>query len=477
MSMELEKNIKAALADIESFHTADCLDTDVIGRYTENELNDQEREVVEKHLHTCLYCLKQLNDMTALQHFQKQTAVKQHKVQQLQANFPTLVEKLQEFFNFTINPWRFSAVGLATAWVIFIASSFVLKQAGHEAGFPQLNRDAFVKVQALNEAGSILGEQQGVVVGSEGLIASNLSHLAGASKLRITLKDGSTRDISQMWKDDDKNLAVLKTDANALTSIPLGDIKEIVGKKIYAVADPSSSNKGLQEALASDIKEIPSRKKDGGAKYIQVATQSVTATKGAIVDEKGRLLGFMITEEKHINLATPVDDVAKLVKSGKAIPVSQLKQVSFSGDALTAYMKGIMARDSQRWDEAISNLQTAIRLNPRLEGAYVELGYAYYRKQNFIKEAEAYEATLKINPDNPDALYSLAWNMESRGSYQQAIPLYEKALSLSPDDTEIIYQLGLSYLAQGRKDKALDMSVRLKRLDPGQAELLKRLIK
>jgi S1-C subfamily serine protease len=475
--MELENKLKAALEDIDSFQTADCLDADIIGHYMDNKLNVPEREIVEKHLHTCLYCLKQLNDMTALQHFQNQASIKQRKEQQLQTNEPTFVERLREYFNFTFNPWRFSAIGLATAWVIFIASSLVLKQAGHETGFPQLNRDAFVKIQALNEAGSILGEQQGVVVGSEGLIASNLSHLAGASKLRITLKDGSTRDISQIWKDDDKNLAVLKTDANTLTSIPLGDIKEIVGKKIYAVPDPSFSNRGLQEALASDIKEIPSRKMDGGTKYIQVATQSVTATKGAIVDEKGRLLGFIITEEKHINLATPIDDVAKLVKSGKAIPVSQLKQVNFSGDALNAYMKGIMARDNQRWDEAISNLQTAIRLNQRLEGAYVELGYAFYRKQNFAKEAEAYEAALKINPDNPDALYCLAWNMESRGNYQQAIPLYEKALALAPEDAEIIYQLGLSYLAQGRKDKASEMSVRLKRLDPGQAELLRRLIK
>jgi tetratricopeptide (TPR) repeat protein len=475
--MELENNMKAALADIDSFQTADCLDTEIIDLYVENRLDDSEREIVEKHLHTCLYCLKQLNDMTALLHFQKQAAVNQHKKQQSQTTAPSLAERLREFFNFTINPWRFSAIGLATAWVIFFASSLVLKQAGHEAGFPQLNRNAFVKVQALNESGSVLGEQQGVVVGSEGLIASNLSHLAGASRLRITLKDGSSREISQIWKDEDKNLAVLKTDAAALTSIPLGDIKEIVGKKIYAVADFAVSGITINEAVASDIMELPSHRKEGGGKFIQVATHSDTVFKGAIVDEKGYLLGVLITEEKHINLATPARDVAQLVKTSRAISVGELKNISFSGDALNAYMKGILARDSQRWDEAVSNLQTAIRLNPRLEGAYVELGYAFYRKQNFSKEAEAYEAALKINPDNPDALYSLAWNMESRGSYQQAIPLYEKALALAPEDTEIIYQLGLSYLAQGKKDKASEMSRRLKRLDPGQAELLRRLIR
>jgi len=477
MTMELENKIKEALADIDSFKTDNCLDFDIIDRYVENKLEVPEREAVEKHLHTCLYCLKQLNDMTALQHFQQQVEIKQHKEQPSQATAPTLLEKLRDFFGFTFNPWRFSAIGLATAWVIFIASNLVMKQSGYEAGFPQLKRDAFVKVQALNESGSILGEQQGVVVGSEGLIATNLSHLAGASKLRITLKDGSTRDISHIWKDEDKNLAVLKTDANNLTSIPIGDIKEIVGKKIYAVADFAVSGIKISEAVASDIREQPSRRKEAGDKFIQVATQGDTVFKGAIVDEKGNLLGFLVTEEKHINLATPAQDVQRLVKTGKAIPVRELKKISFSGDALNAYMKGIQARDNQRWDEAISNLQTAIRLNKRLEGAYVELGYAYYRKQDFAKEAEAYEEALKINPDNPDALYNLASNMESQRNYQQAIPLYEKALSLVPEDAEIIYQLGLSYLTQGRKNKALEMSVRLKRLDPGQAELLRRLMK
>ena len=482
MSMELESKIKAALADIDSFQTDDCLDTDIIGHYVENTMDDQGREAVEKHLHSCLYCLKQLNDMTALQHFQRQAVTKRHKEQQSLANVLTFVEKLREFFNFTVNPWRFSAIGLATAWVIFIASSFVLRQAGHEAGFPQLNRDAFVKIQALNEAGSILSEQQGVVVGSDGLIASSLSHLAGASKLRITLKDGNTRDISQIWKDENKNLAVLKTDANALTSIPLGEITEIVGKKIYAVTDFAVSGIKISEAVASDIKEQSSRRNDGGGneggdRFIQVTTQADTIFKGAIVDEKGNLLGFLITEEKHINLATPAQEVQRLVKTSKAIPVSELKKISFSGDALNAYMKGILARDNQRWDDAITNLQSAIRLNNRLEGAYVELGYAYYRKQDFTNEAKAYEEALKINPNNPDALYSLAWNMESQRNYQQAIPLYEKALALAPEDAEIVYQLGLSYLAQGRKDKATEMSVRLKPLDRGLAELLRRLIR
>jgi tetratricopeptide (TPR) repeat protein len=345
------------------------------------------------------------------------------------------------------------------------------------AGIPTLDSSAFVKVQALNDAGTVLKEQQGVVIGSDGLIASKLTPLAGATKLQITLKDGSTYQTSNIWKDEDKNLAVMKVDNNSLKSIPVGNIKEIVGKRIYLVSDSSKPAKGLQEALVSDIKEVSDRKRDGGLKYIQVATQTTTASKGAVVDEQGRFLGLLITEEKHINLATPVDDITKLAATSKSIPLSQLKHVNFSGEAFNAYMKGILARDALRWDEAIKQYQTAVKLNPRLEGAYVELGYAFYRKQDFEREADAYKAALAINPNNTDALFNYAENLESHYRYPEAIVAYEKALSIEPDDMEILYQAGISYLAQGNRAKATEMCNRLKVLDKGNAELLRRLIK
>lgn len=491
MSMDLEAKIKAALKEIDSFRTPDCLDDNTIGRYAENTLAEPQRQAADAHLHSCLYCLKQLNDMTELLHFQKKQVPLSPRLEaRLKEMLPEpenvlprgihptpIIQRLKELVTFTPQMWRFSAIGLAAAWVIFIVSSLVVRQTGHEGGFPALNRNAFVKVQALNNTGGVLTEQQGVVVGSDGLIASNLAPLAGASRLRITLADGTTRDISQIWKDDDKNLAVMKTGVNGLASLPLSDIKDIVGRKIYAVADFAVSGIKISEAVASDIRELPSRRKGGGDKFIQVATQGSAASKGAIVDERGNLLGFLITEEKHINLATPAQDVAQLVKIGKAIPISELKNVSFSADAINFYMKGILARDGQRWDEAIGYLQKAVKLNPRLEGAYVELGYAFYRKLDFEREAEAYKAVLKINPDNVDALYSLAWTLESHGKYPEAISYYEKALSVDPKDIETLYQLGISYLAQGNRAKATEMYGRLKKLDPGNAEMLRRLIR
>jgi S1-C subfamily serine protease len=488
MNMDLERKIKEALADIESLRSADCLDSTTLGRYCEKTLDKCESQAVEVHLHTCLFCLKQLNDITELLHYQKQRvplsshlaehlrSLKPGQEKQQEKSTATFLQRLKGFFTFTQRQWQFSALTLASTWMVFLVSLFMMRHAGDLAGIPTLNANAFVKVRALDNAGGILREEQGVVVGANGLVASNLLPLAGASRLQITLKDGRTYQTAKIWKDEDKNLAVMKIDTGDLPAIPTADIEQIsVGQRIFAVADPSKPRKGFQEAIVSDFKEMPGRRKDGTVQYLQIATQTATITRGALVDDQGRLLGFLITEEKHINIASPAADITRMVQEGKAIPLSDLKNVNFSAEALNAYMKGILARDARRWDEAEKQFRKAVRLNPRLTGSRLELGDIYYRKHLFDKEAEEYEEVLKIEPENEEALYDLAWNLESHGRYREASVIYEKALALEPEDTDTLYQLGLSYLTLNEKEKAMAIYLRLNKLEPGKAEMLKRL--
>jgi S1-C subfamily serine protease len=488
MGRSPEEKIRDALSRIDDFRTSDCLDPATLGRFAEKSLGVQEMAEAETHLHVCLYCLKQLNDMAEMLYYQKQKAplsrrlverlneLKPGRECQKEKSATTIMENLKAFFTFSPRQWQLSTLTLASAWMIFLVGLFVMRHAGDLAGIPTLNSNAFVKVRALDNAGGILREEQGVVIGANGLVASNLLPLAGASRLQITLKDGRTFQTAKIWKDEDKNLAVMKIDSGDLPAIPTADIEQIsVGQRIFAVADPSKPGKGFQEAIVSDFKEMPGRRKEGAIQYLQIATQTATITRGALVDDQGRLLGFLITEEKHINIASPAADITRMVKEGRAIPLSDLKNITFSAEALNAYMKGILARDARRWDEAEKQFRKAVRLNPRLTGSRLELGEIYYRKHLFDKEAEEYEEVLKIEPENVEALYDLAWNLESHGRYREAAVMYEKALALEPEDTDTLYQLGLSYLTLNEKEKAMAIYSRLNKLEPGKAEMLRRL--
>ncbi|MDR3490919.1 MAG: tetratricopeptide repeat protein [Gammaproteobacteria bacterium] len=468
---------------IDSFKTHECLDETTIGFYVECALSPIDRDKVEAHLHSCLYCLKQINDMTEMLHYQKQYAqpsavlfaVIKHLLNSKEPEYPFL-ERLKKFFTFNQQQWRFSTISLAAAWVVFIIGNLIFHHEGIQAVVPRLNPDALVKISALDNSGKVMHDQQGVIVSSDGYIEGRLQPMVGATTIEVTLRDGRTKVIQQIWKNEDTNIAVMKIDGNDLPDIPVADIESVkIGQKIFAV--PNSGDKGgYIQAVVSDFKQSPGRR-NSTVQYIQVASQTTTSNTGKLIDEKGNLLGFMITEEMNINLAAPADSYRQIVKTNTPTPVSELTQINFSSQALNFYMKGILARDSQLVDEAMKDFQEAIKLNPRLTGARLELGYLYYKRQQFDDEAIEYQEILKINPDDTDALYNLAWNMESHGKYEEAIVMYEKALSLTPDDTETLYQLGLSCLAQNKKDKALELYGRLKILDPGNAELLRRLIK
>jgi hypothetical protein len=66
-----EAGIRDALKEIDKLKTPECLDSVSIGLFAEGRLTDEKKQRIEEHLLSCLYCLKQLNDMKELLHYQK----------------------------------------------------------------------------------------------------------------------------------------------------------------------------------------------------------------------------------------------------------------------------------------------------------------------------------------------------------------------------------------------------------------------
>lgn len=492
MNIPFEAKLKNGLQDVDSLKTPDCLDTITIGFYAENNLSQEDKLKAENHLHSCLYCLKQLNDMKELLYYQehkvtvspnlleklKCVRLKHEEKVQGESLGEIFIAKIKNLLFFSTRQWRYAAVGLASACIAVLVSMHVMRPDSDFSHVPQINTNSFVNIKALSDDGKMLSEAQGVVVNSKGLIASNLEPLVGASYIQVTLKDGRTYQTKNIWKEEDKNLAVMKIDNESLPPIPTADINQIsIGQNVFVVTDPSKAKKGFKESVISDFKQMPGRHKDSGVQYIQLATFTTKATKGALVDGQGKLIGFLMTEEKNINMVAPIADAERLAKQGKAIPLSELKHTKFSVEALNFYLKGILARDAQQWDQAMEFYKKALRLNPNLEGAHMELGYIYYRKHLYDLEAQEYEDVLKINPNSADALYGLGTNFETKGLFTEAIEKLEKAAALDPDDAETLSELGLAYLTIGRKDKAMALYPTLNALDPGSGEMLRRLSK
>jgi len=485
-----ETELKNTLKEIDSFRTPECLDAEIIGSYAERKLPEEEKGRAEAHLEKCLYCLKQLNDAKEILYWRAHPAVLSpelgsrlkgllrpaEKKSKESSRAEQFFEKLKAVVVFPAGRWRYPAVALAAACVAILVNLFVADQENRSAMVPRVDANSFVKVRALDTDGAVISEAQGVVLGPGGLIASDLSKLAGASVIQIASRNGRTYRTARLWRDDEKNLAVMKIDDESLPSIPTADISEIsIGQGVFLVEDGAGGKKNFKESLISDFKEAPGRRKSSSIRYIQLATFSADVRQGAVVDRRGKLIGLLITQEKRISLAAPIAGAQGIAKEGRAVALSELKDVKFTAEALNLYLKGILARDEQRWEEAADLLKKATELNPNIEGPRLELAYAYYKKRLYDLEAREYEEVLKINPENTDALFGLASNLETRGKYGEAIRTYEKVLAIDQDDADAHYQLGLAYLAQGNKKKAMEAYAGLKNLDRGYAEMLRRL--
>ena len=489
MDTSLDMTIREALHELDRLKSPDCLDDAALGCYAENQVTDEERRQCETHLHTCLYCLDRFTNLQELRYYQEHPLpVPDELLARLQSVIPpqeqagksdpsvmSFGQRLRRLLTWPVTEWRYSAAWLAGATLGALLCFAVMRPEHRGGSPPQVNPAAFVRIAALGDDGTVLQEAQGVVVGAKGYIASNLHSLSGATTVRVTQRDGTPCRIDKIWADENRDLAVMKLDTEALPVIPASPIRKLVGKSIFHVAAPDQVTQGTTESTVSDVFQFPGQHYNPAVHSIRITPVTTQGTGGVLVDAQGMLVGLPIIVSKNLTMAAPLSAVERLHKTGTAIPMSALKRLNFSPEALDCYLKGVHARDSQQWPEAQLLLEKAVRLNPRLDGAYLELGYVYYRQREYLKEARAYQAALALNPNSFETLLNLAENLESRRAFREATTCFERAQLLEPENTEILFRLGLAYLAQGDKPQALSMYSRLKALDPGDAEVLRRL--
>ncbi len=100
----------------------------------------------------------------------------------------------------------------------------------------------------------------GFVFGSDGLIATNAHVVDGATTVKVTFDDGSTKDAKVVGIDHTDDLAVVKVDASGLTPVPIGDSASLkVGQTVVAIGNAldlsggPTASEGIVSALDRSI--------------------------------------------------------------------------------------------------------------------------------------------------------------------------------------------------------------------------------
>lgn len=121
---------------------------------------------------------------------------------------------------------------------------------------------------------------------------------------------------------------------------------------------------------------------------------------------------------------------------------------------------------------AIAPLLTAIKLDPKYAHAYYNLGKAYADTGKPEQAIVAYTRAAKLDPTDPDTLHNLGNIYVRAGQWNQAIPIYQKALHLGSPSPALQVDLANAYVLAGQDDQAIGLYQQVfaaEKTEPGYA--------
>ena len=123
-----------------------------------------------------------------------------------------------------------------------------------------------------------------------------------------------------------------------------------------------------------------------------------------------------------------------------------------------------------RYPQAASELEKAIKLDPKTALPHVLLGRAYQNTNRSLQAVEQFQIALRLQPTIPLGHYHLGFAYASLGRNKEAIAEYEKELDRSPNQPSLLYQLGHCEVEAGDWDSAVEHLKKATEIDPGNAD-------
>ncbi len=138
------------------------------------------------------------------------------------------------------------------------------------------------------------------------------------------------------------------------------------------------------------------------------------------------------------------------------------------GDFEAHYNLAAMLQAKNQLDGAISEYETAIRLQPQDAAANNGLGAALVAAGHPDQGARYLKAALESRPDYFDAHYNLGFALAGQEDFAGAARQFEQALELQPNDAAVEANLGVALAELGRYPEAKSHLERALQLDPAQ---------
>jgi TolB-like protein/cytochrome c-type biogenesis protein CcmH/NrfG len=138
-------------------------------------------------------------------------------------------------------------------------------------------------------------------------------------------------------------------------------------------------------------------------------------------------------------------------------------------DAASHYALGFVHRMQRRFDEAICELETAIRLNPNMQIAYSTLGFTKALAGRAEEGLAHFNESIRLSPRDPLLFvghYGIGWIWFLLGDDEQAMEPLRRSIALNPSYVPARLWVTAAYAMQGRLEEAREALAAYLRINP-----------
>ena len=130
-----------------------------------------------------------------------------------------------------------------------------------------------------------------------------------------------------------------------------------------------------------------------------------------------------------------------------------------------------------KFDAALTEYDTALKKDPHYAAAHLNIGNAYLGVEKPEQARQAYLKAIAIDPEFSDAYVALGYACEELRLPEQAIEAYRSALTIVPYHLQTQHNLGELLIAEGRNDEAIALFRQMHEMHPEDIRTISSLTK
>jgi tetratricopeptide (TPR) repeat protein len=112
--------------------------------------------------------------------------------------------------------------------------------------------------------------------------------------------------------------------------------------------------------------------------------------------------------------------------------------------------------DQENYNEAIEQIDAAIKINPDEPEYHMHKGLLYLYKSFYAQAESSFKESIRLDKDNGGAYYNLGFMYGEKGDGEKAVEYYSKAISLDFDLPRTLVNRAIQYKELGKTVEACD---------------------